>query len=217
MKQYFIAIIFATAVAFASKAADNDDMLSLGLANNIVAYNDQSMQVLKLAELDVETFPAMIDSLRGRATGETVGLNAAENLMMRFLLTVTDMSQTGIRLYPVDNNFSDNPMARAVFVEQADLTESAIRTERLPYIAAWMKENHKYLSQEMADSFLDNFRHMADIIKKGRDSRVSTDMLMNFPDFESAETAAIYSAYKDVYRSLMALRAQFFNLKYGAD
>jgi len=76
------------------------------------------------------------------------------------------MSQTGIKLYPGDNNFSDDPMARAVFVEQADLTESAIRTERLPYIAAWMKENHKYLSQEMADSFLDNFRHMADIIKK---------------------------------------------------
>lgn len=217
MKQYFIAIIFATAVAFASKAADNDDMLSLGLANNIVAYNDQSMQVLKLAELDVETFPDMIESIMGRADGETVGLNAAENLMMRFLLTVTDMSQTGIKLYPGDNNFSDAPMARAVFVEQADLTESAIRTERLPYIAAWMKENHKYLSQEMADSFLDNFRHMADIIKKGRDNQVSTDMLMNFPDFESAETAAIYSAYKNVYRSLMALRAQFYNLKYGAD
>lgn len=217
MKQYFIAIIFATAVAFASKAADNDDMLSLGLANNIVAYNDQSMQVLKLAELDVETFPDMIESIMGRADGETVGLNAAENLMMRFLLTVTDMSQTGIRLYPVDNNLRDDPMTRAIFLEQADLTESAIRTERLPYIAAWMKENHKYLSQEMADSFLDNFRHMADIIKKGRDNQVSTDMLMNFPDFESAETAAIYSAYKNVYRSLMALRAQFYNLKYGAD
>lgn len=217
MRPYILAIILAIAAASAANAAGTDDMLSLGLASNIVAYDDQRMQELKLAELDVETFPAMIDSLKGRAAGETVEPDAAENLMMRFLLTVTDMSQTGIKLYPGDNNFSDDPMARAVFVEQADLTESAIRTERLPYIAAWMKENHKYLSQEMADSFLDNFRHMADIIKKGRDSQVSTDMLMNFPDFESAETAAIYSAYKEVYSSLMALRAQFFNLKYGAD
>lgn len=148
MRPYILAIILVIAAAGAANAAGTDDMLSLGLACNIVAYDDQRMQELKLAELDVETFPAMIDSLRGRAAGETVEPDAAENLMMRFLLTVTDMSQTGIKLYPGNNNFSDNPMARAVFVEQADLTESAIRTERLPYIATWMKENHKYLSQE---------------------------------------------------------------------
>lgn len=215
MKQYFIAIIFATAVAFASKAADNDDMLSLGLANNIVAYNDQSMQVLKLAELDVETFPNMIESIMGRADGETVGLNAAENLMMRFLLTVTDMSQTGIRLYPVDNNLRDDPMTRAIFLEQADLTSSEIRTERLPYIAAWMRENQQYLSQKLADRYIEKFRTMTEIIKDGHEKQVNTDILLNFPDFESAETATIYKAYKEVFNSLQELRAQFFNLKYG--
>lgn len=216
MRTSFYAIVFAMATVSAA-AADNDDMLSLGLANNIVAYDDTRMQELKLAGLDVGDFPAMIDRLEEHADGETVELNAAESQMLRFLLTVTDMSQTGIQLLPADNNFRDNPMARAVFVEQTDLTGPAIRTERLPYLAAWMRENNKYLSQQMADRYLDNFRAMAEIIREGHDGQVSTDMLLNFPDFESARTAAIYGAYQEIYARLMALRDQFFNQKYGAE
>lgn len=220
MKAAILTIIMAVASMDAAVwAGAGDDWLSTGLAKDLLFYEGNArLQELKDVGLDVAEFPAMVDSLRARgaASGsETVALTDSEGMLMRFLLAVTDMSQTGIKLSRQDFNITDEPMTRAVVLEQEDMPDEAVRTDRLPYIAAWMKENHRYLSQEMADSYLACFRAMTDIFTAQRDRSVSDDLMIGYPDFHTDEAAAVYSDYESLYEKLTNLRAKFVTLKYG--